>query len=228
MPVFVLDRTFILLPGMEPIRIVLANNHPIIRSNLRLLLEREAALRVIGEAANGREAVALAEYRRPDIVLLDVKLPPLNGISAAREISSKRQSLGIIFVTALTDEEYISEAFKAGARGYVLGNVVQTDLPSAIRVVAGGGTFLSPAISARLIEEYATKDSNAYTISEHEKQLCCLLAAGYGEDEIARHLNSTASRIRTDYQNVGDTLQRMRVPQVIVDSVRGNHLVQHS
>lgn len=210
--------------GMEPIRIVLANHHPIIRSNLRSLLEREPAIRVIGEAANGREAVALAEYLHPNLVLLDVKLPPLNGISTAREISSKPQNLNIIFVAALTDEEYVSEAFKAGARGYVLEDAVSTDLSRAIRIVAGGGSFLSPAITARLIDEHVTKRSTGLIMSDHEKQLCCLLAAGYDEHEIVRQLNSTTSRIRADSQNVAET-----APAVILESIRRNyhHLVEN-
>jgi two-component system, NarL family, response regulator LiaR len=140
---------------MEPIRIVLANHHPIIRSNLRLLLEREPAFRVIGEAADGREAVALAEYRHPDVVLLDIQLPPLNGISTAREIASKRRGFGIIFVTVLTDQEYVSEALRAGARGYVLEDAASTDLFRAIRVVAGGGCFLSPEIGEKFLESYS-------------------------------------------------------------------------
>lgn len=201
------------------IRIVLANHHPIIRSDLRLLLERQPAFRVSGEAANGREAVVLAEYRRPEIVLLDIKLPQPGGIAVAREISSKNPGLGIIFVTALADQEYVSEAFKAGARGYVLEDSAQTDLISAVHVVAGGGSFLSPSISAKLIDEYA-KDSGGYQVSEHEKQLCCFLAAGYGDDEIAMRLNSTVSAIRDDYENVSATLQRISALQVIVDSIR--------
>ncbi|HEY6990037.1 MAG TPA: response regulator transcription factor [Bryobacteraceae bacterium] len=135
---------------MEPIRIVLAKHHPIIRSNLRLLLEREPAFRVIGEAADGREALALAEYRRPDVVLLDVQLPPVNGIATARDILSKRAECGIVFVTILTDQEYVSEALKAGARGYVLEDAAPVDLFEAVRVVAGGGSFLSPAISEKM------------------------------------------------------------------------------
>jgi NarL family two-component system response regulator LiaR len=223
-PGIALKKSFLSRTSMEKsIRIVLANHHPIIRSDLRLLIERQPEFRVVGEAATGREAVVLAEYRRPDILLLDMKLPQANGMVAAREILSKKPGLGIIFVTVLTDEEYISEAFKTGARGYVLGDVVQTDLSNAIRVVAGGGTFLSPAISAKLIEEYVVKNSNDCVVSEHEKQLCCLLAAGYGEEEIVTRLHSTTSRVRADSQTVGDTLQRISVPQVIVDSIQRNH-----
>jgi DNA-binding NarL/FixJ family response regulator len=207
----------------KSIRIVLANHHPIIRSDLRLLLERQPAFRVTGEAANGREAVVLAEYRSPDVVLLDIKLPQLSGIAAAREITSKKPGVGVIFATALTDQEYVSEAFRAGARGYVLADAVQVDLISAVQVVGRGGSFLSPAISAKLIEEFATTNSSDFTVSDYEKQLCCLLAAGYGEQDIATRLNSMASRIRADYQNVIDTLERLSVPKVVVDSIQGNH-----
>ncbi len=143
---------------MEPIRIVLANHHPIVRSNLRSLLETDAAFRVIGEAADGREAVALAEYRHPDVVLLDVQLPPTNGISTAREIAAKRRGFGIIFVSVLSDQEYVSEALRAGARGYVLEDAAATDLFHAIRVVAGGGCFLSPAIGIKLLESYSEQE----------------------------------------------------------------------
>lgn len=181
------------------IRIVLANPHPIIRSDLRLLLERQPAFRVMGEAANGREAVILAEYRHPDIVLLDMKLPLLSGIAAVREIASKKPGVRMIFVTALADQEYVAEAFKAGAHGYVLEDAVQTDLVSAVHVVTRGGSFLSPAITAKLIEEFAANDSS---VSEYEKQLCCLLAAGYDECDIASRLNSTASQVWADYQNI--------------------------
>jgi NarL family two-component system response regulator LiaR len=138
---------------MEPIRIVLANHNPIIRSNLRLLLEREPGFRVIGEAADGREAMALADYGHPDVVLLDIQLPPRNGILTAREMVSKGRGYGIIFVTVLKDEEYVAEALKAGARGYVLEDVASTDLLPAVRAVAGGGRFLSSAISQRSVQE---------------------------------------------------------------------------
>lgn len=205
------------------IRIVLANHHPIIRSDLRLLIERQPGFRVIGEAANGREAVVLAEYRRPDVVLLDIKLPHVNGIVAAREISSNKPDLGIVFVSGLADHEYVSAAFKAGARGYVLANAAQTDLIAGIQVVATGGSFLSPVISAKLIDEYVTKNSSDWAVSEYERQICCFLAAGYGEQDIAARFNSTASRVRVDCQNVADTIKRMDLPQVIVDSIRGNY-----
>jgi two-component system response regulator DegU len=143
-----------LLPlSMQPVRILVANHHPIVRNSLRLLLEREPGFSVIGEAAGGREAVVLTEYRRPEIVLLDVDLRDLNGIAVAREISRQQKEIGIVFVTAQTDEGYIVEAIKAGARGYVAGDAAPSDLVRAIKVVANGGHFLSPVIGAQLLTD---------------------------------------------------------------------------
>ena len=131
---------------MEPIRIVLANDHPLVRSSLRQLLEREQGFRVIAEAANGREAILLADYRQPDIVVLDIQLPDVSGIVAARAITGKNVRTGILFVTALADHEYIAEAFKAGARAYVLSDSAQTDLIPAVHAAAQGRLFVSSAI----------------------------------------------------------------------------------
>ena len=137
---------------MTPLRILLANHHPIIRNSLRRLLEREPTFQVVGEAANGCEAVALAEYQHPDMILLEVKLPHLNGMAAAREMVGKNPQARILFVTAHTDEAYIEEAFRAGARGYVLSDAAPTDLIPAIQAVASGRLFLSSALSQHLLE----------------------------------------------------------------------------
>lgn len=131
---------------MGTIRIVLANDHPIVRSSLRLLLEREPGFRVIAEAANGREAILLTDYQRPDIVVLDIQLPDVSGMTAARLIAGKHTGVRVVFVTALADDEYVAEAFKAGASGYVLSDSAQTDLIPAVHAAAQGQSFVSPAI----------------------------------------------------------------------------------
>jgi len=130
----------------ETIRVLLCHQHPIFRSSLRSLLETAPKLRIVGEAANGREALILAEYCSPDIVVMDVKLVQPTGIAAARMIASKRANAGIIFVGVDSDMEYVSEAFKAGARGYVLADCAPTELVRAIEIVADGGRFLSAAL----------------------------------------------------------------------------------
>jgi DNA-binding NarL/FixJ family response regulator len=205
---------------MGLVQVLLANPHPLIRNSLRLLLERERDFRIVGEAANGREAVVLAEYRHPDVVLLDIQLPHLDGLSAAREISGKNRKQGIVFVTANADQEYVSEAFKAGARGYVLADSAQTELVRAVRVVALGGTFLSPIITSQILEEYArTHWPEEERISEHDRQLFCLLAEGYDDHEIARCLNSSPDTITSDCQNMKKVLLDAGMPELIKHSI---------
>ena len=137
----------------SPIRILLANHQPIIRSGLRLLLEREPEFQIVAEAANGREALVLAEFKRPAVALLEIKLPQMMGIGVAKELLLGSNPPKIIFVTAHTDVGYVIEAFKAGAHGYVAGDSAAADLAAAIHSVAGGGLFLSPGICATLLGE---------------------------------------------------------------------------
>ncbi len=203
---------------MKPTRILLCNHHPIVRGSLRLLLERESSFRVIGEAANGREAVVLAEHTHPDVVLLDVKLPHISGIAAAREICFKDRSVGIVFVTVHVDEEYVTEAFKAGARGYGIADSAQSDLIRAVQVIAKGHRFLSPSITSQLLEEYTRKDEHDLT-SEHEKQLFCLLAEGYDDQEIARHFNTTVDTAMSDCRKAKNTLLHVGIPELVRQSI---------
>jgi len=204
---------------MDIVHVLLANPHPLIRNSLRSLLEREKDFRIVGEAANGREAVVLAEYRHPDIVLLDIQLPDLDGLSASREISSRDRKQRIMFVTAKADQEYVSEAFDAGARGYVLADSATTELVRAVRVVGQGGSFVSPLITSKILEEYTrTHWPEGEQASEHDKQLCCLLAEGYDDNEIARHLNSNPDRIMSECRNMKRVLSDIGMPLLMKHS----------
>ena len=207
---------------MAPIRILLANHHPIIRSSLRLLLERQPEFRIVGEAANGREAVVLAEYQEPEIILLDVKLPHLNGMAAAREIAAKEGASKTIFVTAHTDEGYVGEAFRAGARGYGGGDTAPVDLVHAIHVVARGRLFLSPAISMHFLGSPALRCAGEEVFSEYQKELCCLWAAGYDGQEMALRLKKDFLQLQADFRTVNDALERLEAPEVLVKSIREN------
>lgn len=131
---------------MEDIRILLANDHPIVRSSLRLLLGRERGFRVIAEAANGREAMLLTDYQCPDVIVLDVQLPDVDGITIAKRIADKHTGVRIVFVTGLADSAYVTEGLKAGAHAYVLSDSAQTDLIPAVHAAAEGKIFLSPGI----------------------------------------------------------------------------------
>lgn len=140
---------------MRLIRILLANSHPIVRSNLRLLIERERGLHVVAEAANGLEATVLADYRQPDVILLDINLSHINGIATAREILAKNAKAIVIFVSSHPDEAYIAEALKTGARGYVIEDCAETDLVPAIEAARTGGAFISPCIRTPAMERLA-------------------------------------------------------------------------
>lgn len=130
------------------VNILLASDHPVIRSSLRRLLEREPDFRVVAEASDGREAAWLTEQRMPDVLVLDVQLPQGGGVTAAKTISSWKQHPKIVLVAAYADEIYIAEAFKAGVQGYVSAEAAQLDLVRAVRSVLAGEEFISPSISS--------------------------------------------------------------------------------
>lgn len=183
-----------------------------------MLLDREKDFHVVAEAASGLDAVSLVEDRRPEIVLLEVKLPGLSGIAAAKAISSKNDGARSVFVATQTEEGYVTAAFKAGARGYVAGDAAPTDLARAIRIVARGGLFLSPAISDEILRShFQDRDLSGY-----ERQVVCLVAAGYDEQEIATRVDRNSDQVRSDWLHIRQTLQHSEIPDVILRSVIGN------
>src|SRR5271166_3517219 len=139
---------------MKSVRILLADDHTVVRKGLRLLLETHPGFQVIAEAANGREAVALAEAHRPDAVVMDVAMPILNGIEAARQICNKLPQTAVVFLSMHSDEGYVLKALKSGARAYLLKDSAEHDLINAVKAVSDGKAFFSPAISKMLVEDY--------------------------------------------------------------------------
>ena len=204
------------MQGVEsPIRILLANPQPILRSGLRSLLEREPEFRVVAEAASASEAIVLTDFKHPDIVLLEIKFHDLTGTAVAKQLSSRQQVPKLVFVTDHTDAGYVMEAFKAGAAGYVAWDTAITDLPRAIRVVIRGRCFLSPSISAHLLDAQAATGN----ISNYDKDLWSLTAAGYEEDEIAGMLNTHISKVRTDRQSFKSVSFLDALPEAITKSL---------
>ncbi len=139
---------------MNPIRILLADDHTVMRNGLRLLLERQANLTVVGEASDGRETVRVAEAVLPDVVVMDIAMPNLNGIEAARQITNTRPGTAIVILSMHSDESYVIRALKAGARAYLLKDSAEGDLIAAIHAITEGKSFFSPAISRILVEDY--------------------------------------------------------------------------
>ena len=182
-----------------PIRVVLADNHALVRQGLKALLEREG-FQVVGEASDGQEAVRLVASVRPEITILDISMPILNGIDAARELQKSSASKTIL-LTRHDEEQYVTEALRAGVKGYVLKSQAATDLVQAIREVCRGGIYLSPNISRTVVEALLSKaELPADPLTARERQVLQLVGEGKSSKEVAAVLGislKTAESHRT-------------------------------
>jgi len=168
-----------------PTRIVLADDHVLVRQGLKSLLEREN-FQVMGEASDGQEAVKLIETHHPDIAIMDISMPILNGIDAARGLSRSAPKTKVILLTQHEEEQYIHEALEAGVKGYVLKNQVANDLIQAIRQVCRGEFYLSPGISRAVMEAYRNKSERpADPLTVRERQVLQLIAEGKSTKDTA-------------------------------------------
>src|SRR5579872_3498858 len=176
---------------MKVIRILLADDHTVVRKGLCLLLEGHAGFKVVAEASNGREAVTMAEAHNPDVAVLDIAMPMLNGIEAARQICDKAPQTAIVFLSMHSDEGYVLKALKAGARAYLLKDSAEYDLISAIKAVSEGKAFFSPAISRMLVEDYIRQmrdrdvDDSYELLTTREREILQLFAEGKNVKDIA-------------------------------------------
>ena len=172
------------------IKILLADDHTIVRQGLKLILSSQPDFQVIGEAANGREVVELAEKLHPDIVLLDVAMPELNGIEATRRMMEANGRLRILVLSMHKESVYVREILKAGARGYLLKDVIDTELLNAVRSVAGGDGYISPAVSGALLSDYRQNVTDpADLLTNREREVLQLIAEGRTNKEVATKLN---------------------------------------
>ena len=178
----------------QEVRIVIAEDHTILREGLKALLSSEPDFRIVGEAADGREAVRQVRKLDPDLLLIDLSMPRMNGMEAIREIKKQRSETKIIVLTVHKTEEYILTTLRAGADGYVLKDATQDELMMAIRNVLGGRPYLSPGVSEKVIEGYlegkeVLKTHSSWdTISQREREVLKLIAEGYKNKEIAEDL----------------------------------------
>ncbi len=172
------------------IKILLADDHTIVRQGLKLILSSQADFQVVGEASNGREVVELAEKLHPDIVLLDVAMPELNGIEATRRMMEANGRLRILVLSMHKESVYVREILKAGARGYLLKDVIDTELLNAVRSVARGDGYISPAVSGALLSDYRQNVTDpADLLTNREREVLQLIAEGKTNKEVATKLN---------------------------------------
>jgi DNA-binding NarL/FixJ family response regulator len=182
-------------------RVLIADDHGIVRSGIRLLLERQADIEVIGEAADGAEARELAIRERPDLAILDVKMPKLTGLQATREIKSQAPEVSVLILSMHDDERYLFEALKAGASGYVLKAQADTDLLAAIRAVERGEPFLTPAAQRTLIRDVLERGSSGEELTPREEEIVKLVAEAHTTKEIAAILHLSEKTVENHRAN---------------------------
>jgi DNA-binding NarL/FixJ family response regulator len=196
------------------------------RSGLKLLLEREADFAVIGEAADGRAAIQLAETLSPDVVVMDVAMPVLNGIEAAARITSSKPKTAIVVLSMHSDESYVLRALKSGVKGYLLKDSAESDLIAAVRHVMTGKPFFSPAISNMLVQDYIREirqrgvEDSYELLTARERELLQLMAEGRTAKEIAADLNLSAHTIDTHRANIMRKLNVNSISELILYAMR--------
>ena len=210
----------------DHLRVMIADDHPLVRSGLRFLLEREGGFRVVAEAANGYEAIELAVLHKPEVILLDVGMPRLNGPDAALAISHKLPAARIVMVSMHSDEAYVLRALKAGARGYLLKASPEADVLAAIRAVAAGSAWFSPGVVRALVEEYVAQirrggvEDNYELLSVREKEVLQVLASGRDNRETAELLHVSVSTVETHRGNVFQKLHVHNLAELTLYAVR--------
>jgi two-component system, NarL family, response regulator NreC len=211
---------------MTPIRILLADDHTVMRNGLRLLLERQPNLKVIGEAADGREAVTLAAAEEPDVVVMDIAMPHLNGVEAARQITTRCPQTAIAILSMHSDESYVIRSLKAGARAYLLKDSAEADLIAAIRAITEGKSYFSPAVTRLLKEDYMHQladvgaEDSYELLTNREREVLQLVAEGKSNKDVANLLNLSLYTVETHRTHILQKLNLHSVPELILYAVR--------
>jgi two-component system, NarL family, response regulator NreC len=211
---------------MRPIRILIADDHAIIRGGLRALLAHEPGFEIVAEASDGRQAVELAEREMPSVAILDISMPILNGLEAARQISGKLPDIQLIMLTVHADECYLMNALKAGARGYVLKSSSEFEIVEAVRAVAQGKAYFSPKVSRLLADEYmryleAHQVEDSYDLlTSRERQILQLLAEGQANKDIADILDLSPTTVICHRQHIFQKLNLHTLAELILYAIR--------
>jgi DNA-binding NarL/FixJ family response regulator len=198
------------------IRVVLADDQELVRAGFRALLDAQDDIEVVGEAADGAQAITVASSLRPDVVLMDIRMPGLDGLAATHEIAAnpRLDAVRIVILTTFELDEYVFEAIRAGAAGFLVKDTKPGALIEAVRVVAGGDGLLSPSVTRRLIAEFATrakvppKSSELEELTEREREVMALAASGLSNDEIAERLVVSPATAKT---HVSRAMVKLRV-----------------
>jgi RNA polymerase sigma factor (sigma-70 family) len=205
---------------------LIADDHDIVRAGMKSLLERQEDIEIVGEAADGRQAVRMAEQLNPSMIVLDIAMPQLNGIDAAAQILRHDPETKIIILSMYADEEFLVRALTAGVKGYLLKDAVQADLLRAVRAVATGRSFFSPAIAQTLAEDYVRQlqhkglDDSYELLTEREREILQLLAEGKSNKEVASVLNVSPYTVETHRTHLMRKLNLHNTAEIVLYAVR--------
>jgi two-component system response regulator NreC len=199
---------------MHKIRVLLADDHAILRAGLKMLLDAEPDMEVVGEAGNGVAAIQKTGELKPDVVLMDITMPELNGLHATREILQAHSDAKVLVLTVHDDESYLRQFLRAGASGYVVKKAADTELTAAIRCVCKGDIFVHPSLAKVMMEEYlgnavkpARQTNQSHPLSEREKEVLTLIAQGYTNKEAAKKLYISVKTVETHRARIMEKLQ---------------------
>jgi two-component system response regulator NreC len=211
---------------MASIRILLADDHTVVRDGLRALLEKQADMTVVGEAADGRDSVRLAEEHSPDVVVMDIAMPNMNGIEATRRILAQNPNCAVVILSMHQDESYVLRSLKAGAKGYLLKDSLRGDVIDAIRTVSQGRSYLTRKVSRLLQEDYVRQmerrgiEDSYDLLTGREREILQLVAEGKTNKEVATYLNISLTTVETHRTHILQKLGLHSIPDLILYAVR--------
>ncbi|MEI6564889.1 MAG: response regulator transcription factor [bacterium] len=210
-----------------PIRIVLCDDHQIIREGIRSLLAKQSDMTVVGEGFNGRDAIQLVRDKKPDIIVLDIAMPEMNGTAAARRIFVDYPKVKILALSMHSDHHFVSEMLEAGASGYMLKDSAFSELVNAIRTILSGGLFVSPRIAGNVLEEFTRRTNpgknstrKVVELSPREKEILQLIAEGSSTKEIAQKMCVSIKTIETHRQHIMNKINAHNVAALTKYAVR--------
>lgn len=209
---------------MSPLRVLLAEDHTLVRAGIRALLESLEGVEVVAEAADGREALRLAQTHHPDILLMDITMKELNGLEAAARLAKERPATRVIILSMHADQAYVHQALQAGASGYLLKGSDLAELELALKAVARGDTYLSPAISRQVVQGYLRASEDAAdplaTLTKRQREILQLIAEGRSTRQIAGTLGVTVKTVETHRAQLMDRLGIHDVPGLVRLAIR--------